>query len=189
MSVKVYLEHGYGASSRDVEEVLGGHLLGSKEDSDLTIVVDRPLGYVSSCTLASSKPVIFLTWNRCPVYKLNLLDLRPNGLLEGRYLTNLPYVIEAVMEGEQVVPLIITPLTSKERTVLKLVARGYSNKTIADMTNVGEQTIKNHIYSFYEKLHLKSRVQAAHYYFGNWHLIEGWRPPEVLRSMLQPSTD
>jgi hypothetical protein len=39
------------------------------------------------------------------------------------------------------------------------------------------QTVKTTIYALYRKLNLTSRLQAAHYYFGNWHLLRGWTPP------------
>ena len=51
-------------------------------------------------------------------------------------------------------------LTTKERSILKLVAQGYKNKELADQLFVSEKTIKNYLTIIYEKLEVKSRTQA-----------------------------
>jgi NarL family two-component system response regulator LiaR len=45
--------------------------------------------------------------------------------------------------------------------VLRLVARGYANKTIARELGITERTVKAHVGSILGKLHLESRTQAA----------------------------
>jgi len=55
------------------------------------------------------------------------------------------------------------PLTAREREVLELVARGLSNRTVADGLGVSENTVKNHLKSIMQKLHLANRVQLARY--------------------------
>jgi DNA-binding NarL/FixJ family response regulator len=45
--------------------------------------------------------------------------------------------------------------------VLRLVARGYANKTIARELGNTERTDKAHVGSILGKLHLESRTQAA----------------------------
>lgn len=51
-------------------------------------------------------------------------------------------------------------LTTKELTILKLVAQGYKNKELADQLFVSEKTIKNYLTIIYDKLDVKSRTQA-----------------------------
>jgi len=54
-------------------------------------------------------------------------------------------------------------LTSRELEVLKLVARGMSNREIADELYISENTVKNHVRNILEKLHLHSRMEAVIY--------------------------
>lgn len=60
-------------------------------------------------------------------------------------------------------PLTEEPLTEREVEVLKLVARGLSNQTIAEQLVVSERTVRTHISNILGKLHLANRTQAALY--------------------------
>ena len=54
-------------------------------------------------------------------------------------------------------------LTDREVEVLRLVAKGLSNKEIAAELVIAENTVKNHVRNILEKLQLKSRMEAALY--------------------------
>ncbi len=54
-------------------------------------------------------------------------------------------------------------LTARELEVLRLVARGMSNKEVADELFISENTVKNHVRNILEKLHLHSRMEAVMY--------------------------
>lgn len=54
-------------------------------------------------------------------------------------------------------------LTEREREVLTLVARGYTNKQIAEALYVSEKTARNHVSHILEKLGLARRSEAAAY--------------------------
>jgi two-component system NarL family response regulator len=54
-------------------------------------------------------------------------------------------------------------LTSRELEVLKLVARGQSNREIGEELFISENTVKNHVRNILEKLHLHSRMEAVIY--------------------------
>jgi NarL family two-component system response regulator LiaR len=54
-------------------------------------------------------------------------------------------------------------LTERELEVLRLIARGMSNKLIARELTVSEKTVKTHVSNILAKLHLADRTQAALY--------------------------
>ena len=54
-------------------------------------------------------------------------------------------------------------LSPREGEVLQLVARGATNKEIADSLFISENTVKTHLQNILEKLHLANRSQAAAY--------------------------
>jgi DNA-binding NarL/FixJ family response regulator len=57
----------------------------------------------------------------------------------------------------------LTGLTSRETSVLQLVAEGLTNKEIAGELVISENTVKIHLKNILEKLHLQNRIQAAVY--------------------------
>jgi two-component system NarL family response regulator len=59
----------------------------------------------------------------------------------------------------------LTPaaLTGREVEILRLVARGLSNRYIAADMTISENTVKNHVRNILEKLHLHDRMEAVAY--------------------------
>jgi DNA-binding NarL/FixJ family response regulator len=54
-------------------------------------------------------------------------------------------------------------LTCRELDVLRLLARGLSNRVIARELDISEKTVKNHLSSIYFKIGATHRTQAALY--------------------------
>jgi len=54
-------------------------------------------------------------------------------------------------------------LTEKEKEILRLIALGGTNKEIAQKLGISEKTVKNHISSIFQTLHVNNRTQAALY--------------------------
>ena len=103
-------------------------------------------------------------------------------VLKGADLGEVKSAIEAVYKGDSFVsPQMATKLiaeftalsrgererrpkiTPREQEILQCIARGWSNKKIAEELFISENTVKNHIRNILEKLQLNSRIEAAMY--------------------------
>ncbi len=54
-------------------------------------------------------------------------------------------------------------LTDRELQVIKLVADGKTNKEIANILQISEKTVKNHVRNIFQKMEVDDRTQAAIY--------------------------
>ena len=52
-------------------------------------------------------------------------------------------------------------LTAREVEVLRLAAKGRSNRDIADQLGVGVRTVKGHLMNIFDKMHVSSRTEAV----------------------------
>ena len=62
-----------------------------------------------------------------------------------------PLAVAAEMEG----------LSPREREILELLAQGFPNKEIAQRLGVNDGTVRWHLRHVYDKLHVRSRTEAA----------------------------
>lgn len=62
-------------------------------------------------------------------------------------------------------------LTEREREILMLIAKGYSNQEIADVSHITIKTVKTHVSNILSKLEVQDRTQAVIYAFKH-HLID-----------------
>jgi DNA-binding NarL/FixJ family response regulator len=90
------------------------------------------------------------------------------GIVEAdRLRETLMPTLEAVLAGLLVVPMSarrqLAPraLSYRERQILALVVRGYTNRQIAQELFVAECTVKTHLSSAFAKLETRSRAEAA----------------------------
>jgi DNA-binding NarL/FixJ family response regulator len=55
----------------------------------------------------------------------------------------------------------VEKLTKREQEILALLAKGYLYKEIADHLGISLSTVRAHLHTVYEKLHVQSRTQAV----------------------------
>jgi len=86
---------------------------------------------------------------------------RGESLINPSMATKLMAEFAAMAEGR---PADTTArLSDRELDVLRLVAQGRTNREAAAALNLSENTVKNHMANILDKLHLRSRVEAAIY--------------------------
>ena len=166
----------------ELRELLEVHEVEVRPKAPYQLLVDEPLGWVS--LEPESQPwdtCIIMSHNRCPAYQLDLLDLKPAALLTSMNVKTWLQTLADVRTGRFNRPKLSTPLTPAERRTLQLVAKGHTNDEIAALRGVKTGTVKNVLSTIYQKLYLKSRVQAALYYYGHWHLLLDWSPPPHIK--------
>jgi DNA-binding NarL/FixJ family response regulator len=114
-------------------------------------------------------------------------DVRPGGLIrtiravaDGEYLIDdavaaRPAVARHVLEAfrdasllgqiatEDLAVTAFAPLSDREAEILKAIARGMTNRDVAEALGISEQTVKNHVTSILRKLAVNDRTQAVLY--------------------------
>jgi len=108
-------------------------------------------------------PIIFLTARR----EINdkLLGFEKGA---ADYITK-PFHIKELLarvkvhlhEGEAPKTDVPSPLTEREREVVKLLASGKTYKQVAHALQVSQSTIRNHLHNVYHKLEVVDRAQAV----------------------------
>ncbi len=62
---------------------------------------------------------------------------------------------------------VVVNLTEREKEVLAVLAKGYAYKEIADQLKISFETVRTHLRTIYEKLHVHSRTEAVLKYHGH----------------------
>ncbi len=70
-------------------------------------------------------------------------------------------VVQELRGARKDTPNVFTELSDREMDVLRLIAHGDSNATIAQKLSISEQTVKGHVSNILGKLHMADRTQAA----------------------------
>ena len=55
----------------------------------------------------------------------------------------------------------VEPLTDRELDVLRMAAKGYTNKAIGIQLNISDRTVQGHLAHIFDKLHVTSRTEAV----------------------------
>jgi two-component system nitrate/nitrite response regulator NarL len=143
-------------------------------------------GIETACRLLADMPgvrVLMLTVSDSHEHLLAAIQAGARGyLLKSADADELFYAIRHVQAGEAVLSPVMTlrlfhmvraspallplptadlPLTRREQDVLRLLAQGQSNRQIAQVLMVSENTVKTHVRHILEKLELDSRSEAV----------------------------
>jgi DNA-binding NarL/FixJ family response regulator len=131
------------------------------------------------CAANPSVRVLMLTVSENPDDLIQALKAGARGyVLKGVPGHKLVYAVRAVIDGEVFVSASLAntilheltrdssadpleELIERERQVLKLVGRGLTNREIGERLYLAEKTIKHYMASVLQKLHVRSRVEAA----------------------------
>ncbi len=108
---------------------------------------------------------------RAGAISYTLKDIRPAELIEivrkaaaGESVLH-PRVasrlIQEVRQARRTVPPAFAELTERELEVLRMIAEGRSNASIAEQLVLSEKTVKGHVSNILSKLHMEDRTQAA----------------------------
>lgn len=110
-----------------------------------------------------------------------LKDVMPNELIETIRLAYRgearlhPSVAQRLMEEVTARPAVVQSnlpeITDRELDVIKLIAKGKSNRDIAEDLVLSEKTVKTHVSNLLGKLELNDRTQLAIYAIKN-HLVD-----------------
>jgi DNA-binding NarL/FixJ family response regulator len=159
------------------------------------LIIDSPLGsaFRSLERITAPHPVtLVITFNPCTEYWEDLWDMGATALLVSpKSEAEIAAATHAVSYGNRYrgTPNRRSELNAREREILRCVAQGEGNKSIALQLGLQEKTIMNTLSSIYGKLNVESRTQAALYYWGLWQpptaqpqIDNSWQyisPPDV----------
>ena len=92
-------------------------------------------------------------------------------LLKDASLREMVEAIRAVHAGQRYIPrhiasrlaerMVRTDLTARELEILKLLAKGPTNKQIGHALGISDNTVRNHVLKILEKLEVSDRTEAA----------------------------
>ncbi len=69
-------------------------------------------------------------------------------------------VVESFRRGSPNRPDVLD-LSPREEELLEFLSKGYSNKEIADQIQLSFETVRSYLKHIYEKMHVRSRTEAA----------------------------
>lgn len=139
-------------------------------------------GIVAAARIAEALPevrIVMLTMAETPESLMAALKAGAHGyVLKGVSANDLRTIVRRVAEGDAYVtpalaaemltefsrprvPDSFESLTLREAEVLDLLSRGMSNREIGEQLHLAEKTVKHHMTAILQKLHVRSRTEAA----------------------------
>ncbi len=129
--------------------------------------------------------ILFLTTFSDNEYIIKALQMGAKGYLIKQNIESIAPALKAVLSGQNVfgdeivskLPSLMrqgtdaadgfsgVPLNEREKAVVELVAKGCSNREIAESLYLSEGTVRNYLSAILEKLGLRDRTQLAVFYY------------------------
>lgn len=155
------------------------------------IQMQRVSGLEAAEKIMSKHPdarIILLTTFLDDEYVSDALKIGARGYILKQDFAGVVPAIKAVYSGQNVfgkefvskIPTLVAGnsdeiyaskgITDKELDIIKLVAKGLSNKEIATELYLGEGTVRNYLSTILEKLELRDRTQLAVFYLNGGRL-------------------
>lgn len=154
------------------------------------LLMDIQMGGISGLdageTILKAHPgakILYLTTFSDNEYIIKALRIGAKGYLIKQNIETIAPALKAVMSGQSVFGSeIVTKLPSlmdgkkvfdwrnlhineREQEVIELVAKGLSNREIADTLYLSEGTVRNYLSTILDKLELRDRTQLAVFYY------------------------
>jgi DNA-binding NarL/FixJ family response regulator len=92
------------------------------------------------------------------VYALSDTDPADLAIAIRQLFRQVIFIADDCMHGDDGRPL---PLTRRETLILRLVAEGYTNSSVAERLGVSEPTVKFHLTNIFRKLNVGNRTEAS----------------------------
>jgi len=132
---------------------------------DVHLVIDLPTGFALWGMEPLPPPALVLTFNRHPLYLLDLFERRPAGvLLAPDALDALSEALQLVARGHRVGTPPTLPFdapTPRERQVLRLLAQGHCTDAIAEALGVKRNTVYTYLQNLRERLGVESQHELV----------------------------
>jgi DNA-binding NarL/FixJ family response regulator len=90
------------------------------------------------------------------------------------------YILKALVEG---LPPVLSDakgqvlLSSREQEIVSKVAEGLKNRKIAELLQLSEHTVKNHLFRIFERLGISNRAELILYMYGQTPFVANKEPP------------
>ena len=162
----------YAASGR-MKDAVAERLSKLDFDVPVNLILDDRPGYAlqTLARLGEPLPILLVTANRSPHYLLDLLEYKPQGSLVTSTLPParaLAFYLSRVAIGEYFYegpPPTKTPLTPREREVLRRTMYGESVDALAESLGIIPYTAGEHLRHIREKLGVERNAELVLAYF------------------------
>ena len=123
----------------------------------LTAYDDEP--YIVSALQAGANGYVLKTAEPEELVEAVLSVREGRSVLDQGLMTRLVRHIAQAREPAQ--KALVEPLSARELDVLRLVARGFTNKAVAVQLGISDRTVQGHLANIFGKLHAQSRTDAV----------------------------